>query len=150
MLAVTAVLSFVCLTPAIHELGHVIIAIVSNYSILQVQILPFPLHSFVVVSTPLNADLTLFWLMGTWFCIINGAIIGFLIPYFKYRWLGLGVSGGLSCDGIIEPLVALFGKSSDLAMVSYNWGLLTFCISILLILGAITMYLKTMRGATVV
>lgn len=126
--------------PLVHELGHVLVALYNDYTLIQVQILPFPLDSFVIIQTPLNAELTAFWLGGTWLCIVVGATLGFLLPYFKYKWLGLGLSIGFSGSGVFEGAIG-----SDFTMIGYNWGLLTFCVSVLLLLCAIYMSLRGLK-----
>jgi len=116
----------------------------NGYTLVQVQILPFPWDSFVTVQTPLNADLTAFWLGGTWLCIAVGIISAFFHPKFPYHWLGFGLSVGLIGNGMIAPLFSFFG-TCDFTMIDYNWGLWTFCMAVILILCVIYIGLRGLK-----
>jgi hypothetical protein len=132
------ILSFFYLTPLVHELGHLLVALFNHWTILQVQLQPALIgDSFVLVQTPLNVDLTAFFLAGTYLSMGIGFPLALIASYAKHGWIYLSLGPSLLVGCLIEALIG-----TDFAQVGFLWQIGTFCTVILMLMLTIGLYVK--------
>lgn len=133
--------TYLCLMPPIHEGGHALIAHLSGFTVLEIQIsIPaFVTHSFVRISYPINANLTFFYMAGSLSCLTFGFIISFIPIFVKNHWLFLSMGYALMSDALIYPLWSKWSGYGDWAEIDPILSVLIigcFCLLLLISIRA--------------
>ena len=98
--------TYLFLMPFIHESGHALFAHWCGWNILEmhVSIPALVTPSYVIISAPIGANLTFFYMAGSWSCILWGFLISFFPILIRDHWLWLSIGYGLMSDGIVYPI----------------------------------------------
>lgn len=128
--------TYLFLMPFVHEGGHALFAHWCSWEVVEIHI-SFPAlvtQSYVIIIPSIGANLTFFYMAGSWSCIFWGFIISLAPLLLSEHWLFLSAGYALMSDGIVYPIFSNIAGYGDWVEIDVICSIFTICMTIMLIL----------------